>query len=139
MRRQTVMAKPPRYLTGSIAVLWLWSGLQPLLTARDASLAYLARLGLPETVQWPLLLLASVWDVCLAVWIVWRPGRLMWWLQVATVLVYSVIVAVCLPENWLHPFAPLLKNVPIVALLVYLAQQANEQPPTVSGSLKSPG
>ena len=77
--------------------------------------------------QWPLLLLASAWDVCLAVWIVWRPGRLMWWLQVATVLVYSVIVAVCLPENWLHPFAPLLKNVPIVALLVYLAQQSGKQ------------
>ena len=33
---------------------------------------------------------------------------------------YSVIIAIFLPEFWLHPFGPLLKNVPLLAAIVML-------------------
>ncbi len=28
---------------------------------------------------------------------------------------YSVVIAFALPEFWLHPFGPVLKNIPIIA------------------------
>lgn len=43
--------------------------------------------------------------------------------QFAVVLGYSVIVACRLPEMWLHPFAPLVKNVPILAALWVLGSR----------------
>ena len=43
-----------------------------------------------------------------------------WAAQAAVVLAYSAIVAFRLPQMWAHPFAPLVKNVPLVAVMVYL-------------------
>ena len=36
------------------------------------------------------------------------------------ILGYSVIIAIYLPEFWLHPFGPLLKNLPILAAILVL-------------------
>ena len=122
------MRKPiPRYLSASLGLLWLWSGIQPLLTAPQQSLALLAQLGIPMPAQWPLLLAASAWDVLLGVacFSRWRAYSWLWAVQLATVLAYSVLIAVGLPEYWLHPFAPLLKNLPIAALMLYLWQQSH--------------
>jgi hypothetical protein len=33
---------------------------------------------------------------------------------------YTVIITIYLPEYWLHPFGPVLKNIPILALLLVL-------------------
>lgn len=111
----------------SLAALWLWSGLQPPLTAWSESIAMLARLGLPQAALAPLFLLSCALDVAYAVWIAWRPGVLAWRLQALTVLFYSVAVAVALPENWLHPFAPLVKNLPILAMLLWLGANREEK------------
>ncbi len=52
-----------------------------------------------------------------------RNYRFLWLAQFAVVLGYSVIVACRLPEMWLHPFAPLVKNVPILAALWVLGSR----------------
>ena len=116
---------PPRYLSDSLGVLWLWSGLQPALTAPAESLQLLARIGVPSVLQLPLFYAASAWDVILGVCCLTSlaRGRALWWLQAATVAVYTLIVAWRLPEAWLHPFAPLVKNLPILALICYLARR----------------
>lgn len=120
----------PVYLFVALGVLWLWSGVQPLFTAPAQSLALLAQLGIPAPARWPLLLAASAWDVLLgaACFTAWRQRRILWALQLATVSAYSLMIGVGLPEYWLHPFAPLLKNLPIAALMFYLWQQAGRQP-----------
>ncbi|OQS09135.1 epimerase [Chromobacterium violaceum] len=109
-----------RTVEWSLAALWLWSGLQPPLTAWEASISMLARLGLPQVAQAPLFLLSCAVDVLFAAWIAWRPSATAWRMQALTVSFYSVAVAVALPENWLHPFAPLMKNLPILAMLLWL-------------------
>ena len=116
---------PPFYLSLSLAILWLWSGLQPALTAPAESLQLLARIGVPSVLQPPLFYAASVWDVILGVCCLTplARGRALWWLQAATVAVYTLIVAWRLPEAWLHPFAPLVKNLPILALICHLARR----------------
>jgi hypothetical protein len=49
-----------------------------------------------------------------------RRRRWLWRLQIAVILVYTAIITIALPEYWLHPFGPVLKNVPLLALVVAL-------------------
>ena len=116
---------PPRYLSDSLGVLWLWSGLQPALVAPAESLRLLAQIGVPPALQQPLFYAASAWDVVLGMccFTPFARGRALWWLQAATVAIYTLIVAWRLPAAWLHPFAPLVKNLPILALICFLARR----------------
>ena len=49
--------------------------------------------------------------------------RALWIGQAVTVIAYTLIVAWRLPEAWAHPFAPLVKNLPILALICHLARR----------------
>ncbi|MGF6147578.1 Uncharacterised protein [Kingella potus] len=119
----------PNYLPYSLGILWLWSGLQPLLSARQESEALLAAVGFQTAWQYPVLLAASLLDVSFGLLCFSRARRMpaLWAAQAATVAAYSAVIACALPEMWLHPFAPLVKNLPVFALIVYLAQAARRQ------------
>ncbi|WP_240674267.1 DoxX-like family protein [Crenobacter cavernae] len=111
----------------SLAALWLWSGLQPPLLAWDASLGLLARVGLAEPLRAPAFIAACALDVAFGVLSIARPGRRLWLAQAATVAFYSAVLALFLTENWFNPFAPLVKNLPIFAALLWLAEgKSNE-------------
>lgn len=117
------MNQQPRYVSAAFGALWLWSGLQPVLTARNEALRLLADVGLPPAWQMPALAAASAWDVLLGLLLFspWRQQRLLWAAQAATIAAYTLIVALRLPANWLHPFAPLVKNFPLLAVTLWLA------------------
>lgn len=113
-----------RGLIWSIAFLWLWSGLQPMLIVPQESLQLLRQVGVPETMVWITFLAASLLDVSLGILCFTRLRfqAAFWWGQWCLVLIYSFILAFRLPEMWWHPFAPLIKNVPILAMLWCLAR-----------------
>ena len=48
----------------------------------------------------------------------WRLA--VWWSQVALMLFYTAVLTVFLPEFWWHPYGPLSKNLPILAVLALL-------------------
>ena len=100
--------KPKNYLVCSIAFLWLWSGIQPALFALPQSLDLLAQVGVQ----------AAYFGLGCATRL--RHRAWFWAAQAAVVLAYSAIVAFRLPQMWAHPFAPLVKNVPLVAVMFYL-------------------
>ena len=109
----------------SLGVLWLWSGVQPALTAADVSLDLLGRTGIAAEWQAAAFYTSSALDVFFGIlcFTKFRNYRLLWLAQFVVVLGYSVIVACRLPEMWLHPFAPLVKNVPILAALWVLGSR----------------
>ena len=109
----------------SLGFLWLWSGVQPALTAADVSLDLLGRTGIAAEWQAAAFYTSSALDVFFGVlcFTKFRNYRLLWLAQFVVVLGYSVIVACRLPEMWLHPFAPLVKNVPILAALWVLGSR----------------
>ena len=49
----------PVYLPYSLGFLWLWSGIQPLVSASEASLTLLADVGVPLEGRWAVLMMAS--------------------------------------------------------------------------------
>ncbi|MBE9609980.1 SDR family oxidoreductase [Chitinilyticum piscinae] len=99
---------------GTAAVsLWGWP--------REASYQLLGATGVPAAVQ-PLVFYGAVaLDTVFGVASVVYPRRGLWLAQGSLVLGYSAIIALRLPEFLLHPFGPLLKNLPVLALCLLLA------------------
>jgi DoxX-like family len=48
---------------------------------------------------------------------VFAPSKTLWQAQALLVLIYTVVISIYLPEFWLHPFGPILKNIPFLTLL----------------------
>ena len=112
----------PCYLYISVAILWLYSGIAPVLFAQSTSLEMLAQLGIDKPYRMTLFIGSAVLDVIFGLLVLsrYRQQAWVWLIQLCVVVGYSIIVAIGLPENWFHPFAPLIKNIPIIALLFYL-------------------
>ncbi len=104
----------------ALALLWLGSAVASLVSW-PLSLELLAPLGLAGDAAWTVLCAAVGLDVLLGVLTLLRPGLRLWAFQAATIVAYSILVLLWLPGFWLHPFAPLLKNLPVLALLGLLA------------------
>lgn len=105
----------------SLAALWLWTAIVSLwLFPHDESYALLVRSGVPAPLQ-PLALYGAVaLDALFGVLTLAWPRRRLWLAQAALILFYSAVIGWCLPEFWLHPYGPLTKNAPILALLALL-------------------
>ncbi len=108
-------------LRGVLASIWLASaalslGIHPL----PATLDLLAPFGLEGNLALAVLLGAAGLDLAMGLATLFRPGKRLWLAQMALIVVYSLLVAWQLPEFLTHPFAPILKNLAILALLVQL-------------------
>ena len=113
----------------SLAFVWIASGVVAL-GIYSSALALLGRAGVPAEMQSGLLVGAALLDLVLGLLTLWpvsRP-RLLWLLQALLILTYTAIVSWRLPEFWLHPFGPLAKNVPMLALLGLLSALGPTRP-----------
>jgi uncharacterized protein YbjT (DUF2867 family) len=105
----------------ALALVWLATALVSVFVyPRAGSLALLARAGIAG---WPATLAlygAAGLDAAFGIASLAWPRRTLWLAQGALVLGYSLVIAACMPEYLWHPFGPLLKNVPILAILFIL-------------------
>ena len=104
--------------------MWIVTGIVSLgLYPKESSYALLARVGVPES-WFPLLLYgAACMDLAFGIAILaLRSRQWLWFAQMAVILLYTAIISVRLPEFWLHPFGPLLKNLPMPGAIFLLQQ-----------------
>jgi len=106
-------------LRWSLAAVWLLTAVVSWHFPRADSFALLGQAGISDSWQ-PLMFYGSV-ALDVAFGIACLLNRYWRW-QIALVLYYSVIIAIQIPEFLWHPFGPLLKNLPILALLLMLDQ-----------------
>ena len=104
----------------SLAVLWLVSGLLGLFFADEMVAAWLARLGLDANAAAAVRVGASLLDLAFAALCLAWPRRALWLAQMLLIAMYTPLATLAAPEAWLHPFGPLLKNLPILVLLLWL-------------------
>jgi uncharacterized protein YbjT (DUF2867 family) len=108
-------------LRWTLAIVWLATAIvSAFLYPPSGSLALLARVGLEGAPATAALYGAAVLDGALGIACIVRPRRALWLAQGVLVLGYSVAIAARLPEYLWHPFGPLLKNLPILAILFIL-------------------
>lgn len=110
-----------RLVTVAMAVLWLVTAYVSWFAWPHAeSMAWLGACGVPAAWQEPMLLAASLTDALIGVLLLLRPRRWLWSLQLALVGAYTMVLSVCLPQFWLHPFGPLSKNLPLLAVMAVM-------------------
>ena len=104
---------------GVLVLLWLLSGILGLATLHSVALPMLAAAGLPPGLALGLGVAGSLLDLMIAALLAvnWQPRRL-GLLQLAVIAVYSLVLTGIEPALWVDPFGPLLKNLPILVLVL---------------------
>ena len=120
--------KIPNYLYHTLALLWLYSGVISL-CFQDIGIELLSDMGFIYPFYLWVLYSASLLDILFALLIMTklRHSSLLWLSQLIIVIVYHVLMIALLPKSSLmayliHPFAPIIKNLPIMAVLFHLYQ-----------------
>lgn len=110
--------KDQRSVRLSLAVVWLATGALSLgIYPQADSLLLLEHVGLHGNGALIALYLAASMDIILGLLTLFAPRKTLWQFQAALIAVYTLIISIWLPEFWLHPFGPILKNLPILVLL----------------------
>ena len=127
-----------RAMHASLVVVWLG-------TALVCALDYLGLSGLDHegvrllvnggiaspTWQAMLIWAGLLTDLILGLALLFRPGRYSYLAALLMMIVMTIVGTVLQPALWLHPLGPLLKNLPIAAMLWFLLQATN---PTTEAS-----
>jgi uncharacterized protein YbjT (DUF2867 family) len=108
-------------LRASVALLWLVTALiSALLPHESGVLALLARCGFEDDAGIAVWIASCLLNTALAIAILRRPGAWTYAVQIGAVLGYTLMAAVHMPELTIDHCGPLLKNVPLLALLMLL-------------------
>ncbi|RRS02530.1 epimerase [Aquabacterium soli] len=107
-----------RVLHASLITVWLGTAVVSALEARGQSLQLMQQ----ANVQHPIWQAIGIWggivlDAVLGVAMLLRPRRATWIAALIAMGAMTVVATVLAPTLWLHPLGPLLKNLPIAAML----------------------
>jgi uncharacterized protein YbjT (DUF2867 family) len=102
-----------------LVMLWVASGLLGLFYGTQQAAAFAAAAGLPAVLAEPLRVGTSCLDFGVAALVLLgRHTRWTTMAQLAMVLGYTAGLGIILPQLWVDPLGPLLKNVPILLLIL---------------------
>jgi len=105
----------------AVALVWLVTAVLSLgVYPVEDSFALLAHVGLHGTMASAALYGGALFDLLLGIATLVLHGRALritYLAQTALILSYTAIITVALPAFWLHPFGPILKNLPMLALI----------------------
>jgi hypothetical protein len=112
----------------SIALVWIVTGIVSLgLYPVAESYALLARVGITGMLAPLMLYGAALMDLAFGIaTLLLKRRRLLWLAQLAVIVFYSAIISWRLPEFWLHPYGPLLKNLPMM-VAIWLLYELEER------------
>jgi uncharacterized protein YbjT (DUF2867 family) len=108
----------------SIALVWIVTGIVSLgLYPVADSYALLARVGIAGAIAPLMLYGAALMDLAFGIaTLVMKRRRRLWIAQLVAMLFYTAVISWKLPEFWLHPYGPLLKNLPMAAAIWLLLE-----------------
>jgi hypothetical protein len=103
----------------TIALVWIMTGIVSLgVYPVEQSYALLARAGITDWMAGIALYSAALLNITFGVaTLLIKRRRFLWFAQAAVITAYTVIVTLKLPEFWLHPYGPISKNLPMLAVI----------------------
>jgi hypothetical protein len=101
-----------------VATIWLVTaalsfGLYPI----EDSVLLVQGLGTSDAIARVFVYAGALLDLVMGLATLFFARRMLWLAQAAVVLSYTVLATLLVPEYWLHPFGPLLKNLAVLAVL----------------------
>ncbi|CAA2099901.1 DoxX-like family protein [Variovorax paradoxus] len=115
-----------RLLRWSLVAVWVLTAVASLVELNGQSREVLAAAGIasPPWLVQGLIVGGAAADLAVGL-ALWRwPGRTSYAAALALMAVMTLVATVLQPGLWLHPLGPLLKNLPIAALLWHLYRRA---------------
>ncbi|HLB56296.1 MAG TPA: SDR family oxidoreductase [Coxiellaceae bacterium] len=111
----------------SIAYLWIFSGIISLVAANIFSYPMLERMNINSPLKIILLFGASGLDILLGFAVLFNYRlKIIGSIQVALMIIFTIITSFYLQIYWLFPFAPIAKNIPLIfATLVMMALESD--------------
>lgn len=111
----------------ALAAVWLVAGVVSMgVYPVEESYILLERVGIGGSLAPVALYGAAGLDIAFGLGTLFlRRRRYLWIAQAMLIGVYSVAITFFLPEFWLHPFGPLIKNLPILAIILLLYELEN--------------
>jgi len=118
---QLVLLKP--FLRISIAFVWIYTAIvSAFIYPKELSYVMLSWIGITGLLATVTLYSASLFDFLLGIaTLTGYRINIVGMLQIMTIALYTVIISIGLPEQWVHPFGPISKNLPLlVSILVMM-------------------
>ena len=110
----------------ALALMWILSGIIGLFAAHGLSLQVMTKIGAPPDLAPALTVATCVMDIAIGCLLLLRGyRRIMGPIQLGVITLYTIGLTLLVPALWLDPLGPLLKNLPI--LLLVLVSMATEQ------------
>lgn len=113
----------------TLAILWILTAWVSVFGDYQFGLDTLNSAGITGHIADLLIYAGAGLDLTIGLWLL--SGRQVLWcyrIQMLTVLSYTLLLSWMAPQFWLHPFGPLSKNIPIIALLLICHQmEANAE------------
>ncbi|MCW8932810.1 MAG: SDR family oxidoreductase [Gammaproteobacteria bacterium] len=107
-----------------LGVIWVVSGISSIINF-EQSRDLISLIGIQGDFGDVIIITAALGDIVLglmlwmALWVK-RIRKGIIYAQIGVMIIYSLIISVMLPIFWLHPFAPIVKNLAILVLSMYL-------------------
>jgi DoxX-like family len=106
----------------SLVFVWLATAVVSVVERNGQSHQLLQTAGVDRAIiERALLWSGVIADVALGLAILLKPTRITYLAALGVMLCMTLVATLMLPTLWLHPLGPLIKNVPIAAMLWILA------------------
>ena len=112
----------------SLSFLWVFTGLTSLFFAPDLGYEILQKGNIEGALADLLILAGASLDIFIGLWIlIERHRSLCFFTQMSTVLTFTLLLTFIAPSFWLHPFGPVIKNIPILMLIwIYYSEPVSQ-------------
>lgn len=110
----------------ALGLIWIMSGISSLINF-EQSRELITLLGIQDGLGDIIIYSAAIGDILLGL-LLWYPPFRRWvvYAQIGVMFIYSLIILIFIPVLWLHPFAPVVKNIAMFVLALYLLNEEKE-------------
>lgn len=107
----------------SLSFVWILSGLTSIFFVPDLAYGLLSDNSITGLMADIFVIGGGGLDIVLGIWLL-SNKKLMpcYYLQMITIIIFTILASMITPNAWLHPFGPLSKNVPLIVLILMLCQ-----------------
>ncbi len=108
----------------SLAFLWIFTGITSIFLSPEIGYQILKSANINGLVADICVIGGGMLDITLGLWILSKKYlKLCCQIQVATIVIYTVLLSVIDWQFWLHPFGPVTKNIPICILILIIKSE----------------
>ena len=105
----------------SLSFLWFFTGITSIFFGKEIGYQVLAGADIIDPLAGILVLSGSVLDLVIGIWVLvgWKL-RTCCLVQILVIVIYTLLLSYIDVSYWFHPFGPLTKNIPLIALIYIL-------------------